>query len=437
MRSTDIKKPCRLLLTELPTGRETRATIRGWIEEVEHLGNQQSVVVLRDPSYKAAIDVPSASVPEPGAFVEITATFERAKDSSGTERFSAASADCRILVPPSRQVESSPTGRRVHARLRQSRLQEGLRVVDRIMWEAQKILKRNHFIHVETPYLTRSIYEYSGSDFVVCSPLWDGSVAHLAQSPQIYKQLLMAGGVERYFQFARNFRAEPGGPTHLQEFTQLDAELVADSRQEIQALIEEVVCAAVFGCTGEIVTRPFPELDASRCGSDRPSGFYWITRQAIAQRKPNGTVVPTHHVMSLPENPEGASTVSTPDDLLDLTGTGYDLMLGNLEIGGGDLRIVDAKLQRRVLSCYGLETAEIEARFGALLTAMEDGIPQHGGFAIGLTRLAMTLVGARHVDDVLAFPTDERSRTQLNNVPFPSGGYEANLLRACLDALRE
>jgi len=87
-------------------------------------------------------------------------------------------------------------------------------------------LRSQYFCYVETPCLTRSVYEYTGEDFTVFSSMWGGQSAHLAQSPQLYKQLLMAGGFERYFQFARNFRAEYSGPTHLQEFTQLDAEML-------------------------------------------------------------------------------------------------------------------------------------------------------------------------------------------------------------------
>jgi len=148
--------------------------------------------------------------------------------------------------------------------------------------------------------------------------------------------------------------------------------------------------------------------------------FRWVINAPLACRRRNGRITPSHHFMTLPVDQEALMKARKVEDLFSIHGTGYDLMYGNLEVAGGDLRITNAKIQEHVLRLYGVEEQEIQNSFGALLKAMEAGVPQHGGFAIGLSRLAMILCDEKTLNDVTAFPINEYAETPLNNIPFHS-----------------
>lgn len=129
------------------------------------------------------------------------------------------------------------------------------------------------FLDVETPTLIKTTPE-GARDFVVPSRLRRGKVYALPQSPQLFKQLLMIAGVERYYQIARCYRDEDFRADRQVEFTQLDVEGAFWGRDEVFDAIEAAVCASVEAVRGTAPERPFPRLtwaDAmARYGSDKP-----------------------------------------------------------------------------------------------------------------------------------------------------------------------
>jgi aspartyl-tRNA synthetase len=133
-------------------------------------------------------------------------------------------------------------------------------------------LNEQGFLEVETPNLTRSTPE-GARDFLVPSRLQRGAWYALPQSPQLFKQLLMVGGLERYYQIARCFRDEALRADRQLEFTQLDMELSFVEEEDVMTLVDGMI-AAVFGAAGVQVETPLERLAYDdvmlRYGSDRP-----------------------------------------------------------------------------------------------------------------------------------------------------------------------
>jgi aspartyl-tRNA synthetase len=95
----------------------------------------------------------------------------------------------------------------------------------------------------------------------------------------------------------------------------------------------------------------------------------------------------------------------------------YDLVLNGTELVSGSIRCHVPELQRTILRVLGMEPEEIEARFGFLLEAFRYGVPPHGGFAMGLDRLAAMMVGAPSIRDVIAFPKTTAARGLAEGAP--------------------
>ena len=156
--------------------------------------------------------------------------------------------------------------------LRRSSMQHAIRLRSKVSQAARKVLDAHDFVEIETPTLTRSTPE-GARDFLVPARLAPGCWYALPQSPQLFKQLLMVAGMERYYQIARCYRDEDFRADRQPEFTQLDVEMSFVEQDDVMAVAEDILCEvwALIGYELKTPIARMPYREAmEKYGSDKP-----------------------------------------------------------------------------------------------------------------------------------------------------------------------
>jgi len=283
------------------------------------------------------------------------------------------------------------------------------------------------FIECETPILTKSTPE-GARDYLVPSRLNPAKFFALPQSPQLFKQILMVAGIEKYYQIAKCFRDEDLRADRQPEFTQLDLEMSFVEEEDILKVTEQIVKAIFKGVKNIDLGSPFPRItyaqaqEKYRC--DKPDlrketgsefAFCWVVDFPLLKyNREEKRWESEHHPFTAPSNEDLALLDSSPEKV---RARSYDLVLNGMEIGSGSIRIHRRDLQNKIFGIIGISSDEAKKRFGFLLEAFEFGAPPHGGIALGLDRLLATLAGEESIREVIAFPKTQKAFCPLTGAP--------------------
>ncbi len=316
--------------------------------------------------------------------------------------------------------------------LRSPRMQRSIRMRDRIISFFRDYMHENGFVEVETPMMMKGTPEGS-REYIVPSRLEQGKFYVLPQSPQQFKQLLMVGGMEKYFQIARCMRDEDTRGDRQPEFTQLDFEMSFVEQEEILQYTEAMFIEMVKTLYPEkrISPVPFPRLtyaeSMEKYGSDKPDlrenkedpnelAFCWVVDFPMFEKLDDGSIQAAHHPFCSVK-PEDREKFLAGEDLFSIRANAYDLVLNGFELSSGSIRIHKAEEQAKVFDLLGISEEEQQARFGHMLEAFKYGTPPHGGFAPGIDRIVMLMEDQPNIREVIAFPKTGEGKDLMTGAP--------------------
>jgi aspartyl-tRNA synthetase len=265
-------------------------------------------------------------------------------------------------------------------------------------------------------------------DYLVPSRVNSGKFYALPQSPQLFKQLLMISGFDKYYQIARCFRDEDLRADRQPEFTQLDIEMSFIDMEDLISEMEKVWKYIFEEVLGVKLKTPFPRISYNEAmkkyKSDAPDvrkskensngdwGFIWVVDFPMFEyNKDDKRWYAMHHPFTSPENDADFKNLGK------IKAKAYDLVLNGSEIGGGSIRIHEKEIQKKVFSALGIGEKEAKEKFGFLLDALEHGAPPHGGIAFGLDRVAAIMAGMESIRDVIAFPKNKAAQDMMLDAP--------------------
>jgi aspartyl-tRNA synthetase len=434
-------------LTAKDVGKEV--TLCGWvavrrdhgklifIDIRDREGITQLTILPKDAgeSYKTAQDIRSEFV------IKITGTVHNRPANTVNQKIATGEIEVIVktlqilnpsLTPPfeiSEQIDVTEEARMKYRYLdlRRRRVFNNLAMRSNLNKIIRNFLDAQGFIECETPILTKSTPE-GARDYLVPSRLNPGQFYALPQSPQLFKQILMVSGIEKYYQIAKCFRDEDLRADRQPEFTQLDIEMSFVEEADIFSLTENLMKLILKELKNIDLKTPFPRINyadaQAKYGSDKPDlrngsglefAFCWVVDFPLFKYNTDEKRWESeHHPFTAPAAEDLANLESSPDKVKSRS---YDLVLNGMELGSGSIRIHEQKLQEKIFKIIGIGTEQAEKRFGFLLEAFQYGAPPHGGVAFGIDRLLTILSGEESIREVITFPKTSAGICPLTNAP--------------------
>jgi len=325
--------------------------------------------------------------------------------------------------------------------LRRERMTKILTIRSNFVQGLREVLFRYGFREIETPILGKGTKE-GARNFIVPSRLNPGKFYALPQSPQQYKQLLMAAGVERYFQIAKCIRDEDLRADRGFEFTQLDLEISFTTEKEVWQLTEEALVNAVKASGGKVREERFPVFTYAEAmekyGSDKfdirteeekeknTLAFAWVHRYPMFKKvdtKDAGEIadsrsgwVFTHNPFSNPIE-EHIPWHLSHEHIGEIIASQYDLVCNGYEVASGSIRAHQPEVLKATYEIMGYSEKDIQENIGHMLEAFSLGTPPHGGVAPGIDRLVMIIAGETSLKETIAFPMTSTGKTSVMDAP--------------------
>ena len=311
--------------------------------------------------------------------------------------------------------------------LRREKVANALAVRAKVCSVIRNIYNEESFLEIETPVLTKSTPE-GARDFLVPARLNPGHFFALPQSPQLFKQLLMVSGMDRYFQIVKCFRDEDLRADRQPEFTQLDMEMSFVDEEDVFAVTEKVFKAIFKEIKGIDIPTPFPRMTHKEADekykTDKPDtrkegeefAFTWVVDfPMFKHNEAEGRWESEHHPFTSIKEEDSKFLESGEYDKI--RARSYDLVLNGTELGSGSVRIHKKDMQKKIFDIIGFDDEEAQKRFGFLLQAFEYGAPPHAGAAFGVDRLVAILTGLDSIRDTIAFPKTQKGNCLITDAP--------------------
>src|SRR6056297_2352301 len=424
----------------------------GWVHFKRNLG-KITFITLRDASATIQVVCPLKKIDAkakklieeigPESVIEIIGTINKRPENQinkemKTGELEISLKDIKILskskTPPfeinkNRKIKEELRLKYRYLDLRRKEVKENMVLRHKIIKAIRDYLDKNEFLEIETQILAKGTPE-GAREFIVPSRLYPGQFYTLPQAPQQFKQLLMIGGIEKYFQIARCFRDEGTRGNRQPEFTQLDIEISFINQEKILKLIENLVSSVIKKVLPEKkIKTPFKRMTykeaMKKYNTDKPDirkdkdentlAFCFITDFPLFEKsETEDKIVSVHHPFTAPKP---KSIPKLEKDPLKAKSLQYDLVCNGHEIAGGSIRIHKKELQNKIFEILNISQKEIQRKFGHLLEAFEYGAPPHGGIAFGLDRLIMLLANEPNIREVIPFPKTSDNRDLMMGAP--------------------
>ncbi|MEF8847610.1 MAG: aspartate--tRNA(Asn) ligase [Candidatus Thermoplasmatota archaeon] len=411
--------------------------VAGWIEEIRNLGSI-AFIILRDKKgtlqvtvlkkeeeelFNELVDLPRESVVSVKGLCKSSDqarnNYEVIPKEVGVLSRSATPLPLGVVDKVEAEMETRLDNRFLD--LRKKQVQAIFKIRSSVLESVHTFLKDNDFVEVHTPKIVSSSSE-GGTD--VFKVQYFEKQAFLAQSPQLYKQTMMATGLDRVYEIAWYFRAEEHNTRrHLNESTAVDVELsFINDEEEIMDILEKLVYnmwKKASSCKNElelldreldVPDLPFKRIsydDALDLLLDEGLEIEWGIDLGTEEEKKLGEILKKqgHDFYFITDYPlESKPFYTMPKG--DKYSRGFDLACKGIELASGSQRIHNPELLKERIRNCGLNPDDFES----YLKVFNYGMPPHGGFGFGIERFLMELLDINNVRECILFPRD---RTRL------------------------